>query len=544
MPTPILLVIGFVFGLSISAFAGWALANRAVRSAREQVKSQMDIEVVRVAERLVAATNERDYVQKLLAESDAETTTLQEQVEKLREERAHLDERANRVPGIEQALEQARQDNDQIKFEFGDVREKLGAADANVNVQKERIAQLEGHLHDATNRQESLLAEQEQLKGQLAHLTTLIEAERQQALEKAALLTDAKEQFAATFKVLANEILQDNANRLTEENKNNIGQILDPLKEKIREFRARIDQVHDQETIERTALAAQVEQLHSLNQQLSQDASNLTQALKGSNKVMGNWGEMILERMLENSGLRKDSEYLIRPTHEREDRTKAQPDAVIFLPENRQLVVDAKVSLIAYEEYTCAESEAERAGALERHIDSFRTHIDELSSRNYQSLDAIKTLDFVIMFVPIESAFMIALPNDSPLWEEAWRKNILLVSPGMFLFVVRTVANLWRQEQQNRNVQEIAKCGADMYDKLVSFVEELSKVGERLGQAKDSYDSAYSKLHTGRGNLIRRAETLRDLGVKPTKSLPLELVENAQEAPPAVEKAAAQAAGK
>jgi DNA recombination protein RmuC len=230
---------------------------------------------------------------------------------------------------------------------------------------------------------------------------------------------------------------------------------------------------------------------------------------------------------LESSGLRKDQEYFIRPTYTREDGSRAQPDAVILLPENRNLVVDAKVSLAAYEEYTGADNNGDRDAAIQRHVASLRTHINGLSARNYQGLPDLRTPDFVVMFVPIEPAFIVAVANDSKLWEEAWRKNVLLVSPTSLLFVVRIVANLWTQELQKRNVQEIVKRGAELYDKFVGFVEDLKTLGQRLTQAKDSYDSAYAKLSIGRGNVIRQVEMLKQLGVKPTKSLPPELVDGA-----------------
>jgi len=400
-----------------------------------------------------------------------------------------------------------------------------------VKAQQDRISRLEADLAMVTSKREQLLVDQEQLKTQVAQLTTSIEAERHQAAEKLALLAEAREQLTASFRSLANEILEEKSARFTEENKINIGQILDPLKIRIQEFQGKVEQVYIQETIDRTALSDQVKQLVALNQQLSQDATNLTQALKGSNKAQGNWGEMILERVLEDSGLRKDSEYLIRPTYTKEDGTRAQPDAVILLPENRNLVVDSKMSLVAYEEYTTAENDTDRAAAIQRHVASFRAHINELASSNYQGLDAVRSLDFVIMFVPIEPAFIIALASDTRLWQEAWKKNVLLVSPSMFLFVVRTVANLWRQELQKRSIQDIVRRGAELYDKLVGFVDDLQKVGERLVQAKDSYDTAYAKLFTGRGNVIRQAEMLKGLGVKPTKSLPAQLVEAAVEIP-------------
>jgi DNA recombination protein RmuC len=328
------------------------------------------------------------------------------------------------------------------------------------------------------------------------------------------------------FKVLANDILEDKSKRFTEQNQTNLNQLLEPLKIKISEFQGKVQEVYIQEGKDRSALAEQVKQLMTLNSQLSKDAHNLTSALKGQAKVQGNWGELILERVLEASGLRKGHEYEVQESHTREDGSRAQPDVVVHLPEDRHLIVDAKVSLKAYEEYANSETEHQRDVSMKRHLDSVRNHINELSEKNYQQLHGLKSPDFVLMFIPIEPAFMLAIAHDSNLWQDALNKNVMLVSPSTLLFVLRTVAHLWRQEQQNRNAQEIANRGAELYDKLAGFVEDLDKLGERLNQAKDVYDKAYGKFTAGRGNVIRQAEMLKELGIKPSKNLPQKLVDS------------------
>jgi DNA recombination protein RmuC len=290
-----------------------------------------------------------------------------------------------------------------------------------------------------------------------------------------------------------------------------------------------VEEVYVQEGKERSTLAEQVKQLMSLNKQMSQDAHNLTSALKGQAKTQGNWGEFILERVLENSGLNRGEHYKTQENHGREDGSRAQPDVIIYLPEGRHLVVDAKVSIVAYNDYANEDSELARNVALKRHLDSVRAHIKGLSSKNYQELYQLKSLDFVIMFVPVEPAFMLAITEDSELWQEAWAKNVLLVSPSTLLFVVRTVANLWRQEQQTRNAQDIAKRGGELYDKLVGFVVDFEKIGGRLKQAQHSYDDAFKKLTIGNGNVIRQAQMLKDMGIKPSKSLPTTMIESALE---------------
>lgn len=378
---------------------------------------------------------------------------------------------------------------------------------------------------------DQLTAERQGLSGRVAELNTMLESERSQAVEKLQLLNNAREEMGNQFKALAGEILEDKTRRFTEQNKTNLDQLLEPLKVKITEFQGKVQEVYVQEGKDRSALAEQVKQLVALNNQLSKDAHNLTSALKGQAKAQGNWGELILERVLEASGLRKGHEYDVQESHTRADGSRAQPDVVVHLPEDRHLIVDAKVSLTAYEEHANAETDHQRDAAMKRHLDSMRAHIKELSEKNYQQLYGLQSLDFVLMFIPVEPAFMLAISHDSDLWQDAWKKNVLLVSPSTLLFVVRTVAHLWRQEQQNHNAQEIASRGAELYDKLVGFVEDLDTLGSRLQQAQKAYDGAYSKFTGGRGNVIRQAEMLRELGVKPTKQLPQNPIDSALDEP-------------
>lgn len=362
-----------------------------------------------------------------------------------------------------------------------------------------------------------------------AELSTRLDAERNQHQEKLTLLQEAREALALQFKSLANDILEEKGQRFSQQHQQQLGQILEPLRVKLGEFQGKVEQLYDTEGKERSALAQQVHQLLQLNQALSDDAKNLTQALKGSAKSQGNWGELILERVLEASGLRKGHEYDVQESHTRDDGSRAQPDVVIHLPENRHLIIDAKVSLTAYEEYARADDDALRAQALKRHLDSLRAHIRGLSARNYQLLHGTQSPDFVLMFVAIEPAFILGVSQDDQLFMEAWNRNVLLVSPSTLLFVVRTVAHLWHQEAQSRNAQEIARRGAELYDRLCGFVAELEKVGERLTQAQDSYREAWTKLSTNKGNVIRQAQMLKELGVKPSKTLPTALVEHAGE---------------
>lgn len=398
-------------------------------------------------------------------------------------------------------------------------RARASAAEAKA----ERLPQVEGRLIESEQQLNALNA-------QVATLTMQLTQERNQSNEKLALLQSAREELTHQFKNLANDILEEKSKRFSEQNQQSLGQLLDPLKTKLQEFQGKVEQVYVQEGKDRSALAEQVRQLMELNKTVSQEANNLTKALKGSNKSQGNWGELVLERVLEGSGLRKGEEYDVQESHTLPDGRRLQPDVVVHLPDDRHLVIDAKATLVAYEDYANAEDAKHRDAALKRHLDAVRSHIKGLSDKNYQDLYGLKSLDFVLMFIPIEPAFMLAVTHDRDLFMDAWNKNVLLVSPSTLLFVVRTVANLWRQEAQTRNAQDIAKRGAELYDKLAGFVEDMESLGTRLNQAQKDYDGAINKLSTGRGNLIRQAEMLKKLGVKPSKSLPAPMVEIASDA--------------
>ena len=389
---------------------------------------------------------------------------------------------------------------------------------------EERLAEAKQRLAEVQDRWQQTLEENRSLAERQAALAQELEAERRAAAEKLRLLEDARQQLSEQFKNLANDILEEKSRRFSEQNQNELGALLEPLKLRLTEFQRKVEEAYVTEGKDRTALAEQVRQLMALNQTLSREARQLTEALKGSSKTQGTWGELVLERVLEASGLRRGDEYEVQVAHTDGEGRRLQPDVVIRLPEGRHLVIDAKVSLNAYEAYVAAENDGERQGALKRHLDSVRTHMKGLSQKRYEQLYGVSSLDFVLLFVPIEPAFMLAVTHDKELFMDAWQRNVLLVSPSTLLFVVRTVAHLWRQEQQNRNAQEIAKRGAELYDKLAGFVTDLQALGQRLEQARSEYDKAMAKLVAGRGNLLHRAESLKALGVKPGKNLPLGLL--------------------
>jgi DNA recombination protein RmuC len=396
-----------------------------------------------------------------------------------------------------------------------------------------------GRLGEQLRQQELLSAQKlEQLRQMFEQQMA---AERRQSEEKLALLAAARVELSNQFEALANRILEEKSKRFTEQNQVNLSQLLTPLAERIKGFQQKVEEVYVQEGNARSELSGLVKALMSTTQQVSEGTERLTRALTTQSKAQGDLGEMILEKILESSGLRKDEEYFVQSSFRSEDARNVRPDVIVRLPENKHLIIDSKVSLTAYSEYVNAETDEARNTALARHLDSLRKHIKELAEKNYQTLHQLQSIDFVCMFVPIEGAFMAAIGEDAELWSSAYEKNVLMMSPSTLLFVVRTVSHLWRQERQNQNVQEIVSRGAELYDKLVGFVEELKKVGERMEQAQTSYNTAFDRLSRGRGNVIRQAEMLTALGVKPKKSLPQELVDASDEAPLLAEKADAAA---
>lgn len=373
----------------------------------------------------------------------------------------------------------------------------------------------------------SLRLERDQALQNAIRLEAALDSERKQGLGRIESLNEAKEALTSQFKNLANEILEDKSKRFTEQNVANLDALLKPLQTKLSEFKEQVNTSYGNEARERFALKNEIERLANLNLRMSDETRSLTQALKGDSKVQGNWGELVLESILESSGLRKGEEYLVQDSHTQTDGSRLQPDVVVKLPEGRSLVVDSKVSITAYSRHAEASDVVIAEQELSAHIQSLRQHIQGLSSKNYSSLYGIGSVDFVLMFVPIEPAFLLALKTSPNLYQEALAKNIVLVCPSTLMATLRTVAHLWRQDHQNRNALEIAKQCGTLYDKFVGFVDDLEKLGQRLDQAQTSYHDAFNKLKSGKGNLIRTAEKVRELGVKPSKSLSTPMIESA-----------------
>jgi DNA recombination protein RmuC len=351
------------------------------------------------------------------------------------------------------------------------------------------------------------------------------------------------ERLTQQFKLLANEILKENSKAFTEQNKESLKDVLNPLTRDLGEFRQKVEAVEKESLVGRTKLAEQLKGLESLNQKLSDEAHNLATALRRDTKAQGNWGEIILLDILENSGLRKDEHFTFQQSFVEDAQGDApgqrrQTDVVVRLPGGRHLIIDSKVSINAYNDFLKAVNDEDRKAALKRHIASVRSHYVELAERNYQRLSGIQSPDFVVMFVPIEPAFMLAMQEDDGLWLDAYQKGVLLAGPTTVLFVVRIVENLWSQEQQVRNVKDVMKRGALLYDKFVGFVADMEKIGKSLQGTKEVYEDAMDKLKKADGNLIGQVEKLKKLGVRSSKSLPRNLQESAGDEEPALALAA------
>ena len=344
-------------------------------------------------------------------------------------------------------------------------------------------------------------------------------------------LNKIQEKFTKEFENLANKILDEKSTKFTEQNKENLKTILNPLQEKIKLFEDKVDKTHKESIDYHAALRQQIIGLKELNEQMSKETINLTKALKGDSKTQGNWGELVLEKVLEKSGLEKDREYFIEKSFSTTDENKVRlrPDVIINLPDNKKMIVDAKVSLTAYEQYVNSEDEKDKNKYLKEHILSLNRHVDQLSEKKYEDIYEIESPDFVLLFVPIEPAFAIALNNDNQLYNKAFEKNIVIVTPTTLLATLRTIDSMWQNEKQQRNALEIARQAGALYDKFEGFVTDLTKVGKKMDEAKLEYKGAMNKLVEGRGNLITSVEKIKKLGAKAKKTLPQKILERAKE---------------
>jgi len=360
-----------------------------------------------------------------------------------------------------------------------------------------------------------------ELKVKYAVLHTRYEEEGKSAAEKIKVIQDAKEELSREFKLLANQIFEDKSKQFSSSNKEQLELLLTPFREQISTFSKESREQFTTELKDRHLLKDELSRLKQMNEQLSQDAINLTKALKGENKTQGNWGEIVLEKILEQSGLREGVEYELQATLKSEENRSYRPDVIIHMPQARDIIIDSKVSLVAYERFVSADKPEFKAHALKEHLLSISSHIKGLSEKKYEKLEGVNSLDFVLLFMPIEGAFLLAIEQDGEFFKRAFESNILVVSPSTLLVTLRTIEHIWRTQRQEDNAKKIADEAEAMYEKLVGFVEEMQSIGANIQKTQESYDKAMNRLHTGRGNVIRRAQNMKAFGLKPKKELPL-----------------------
>ncbi len=388
-------------------------------------------------------------------------------------------------------------------------------------VAEEKLAQLNNKENECRHLQLQL----SQLQAENADLNARQQEQHKNNAEKIRLLQDTEAQLKTQFENLAHKIFEERGKQFVEHNKLSIENLVGPLKQQIGEFKSRVEHVYDNETKDRISLREEIVSLRRDTAKMNQEALNLTKALKGDHKLQGNWGEMILEKVLEQSGLRKGIEYETQGAFRDEDNRLFKPDVIVRLPENKDVIIDSKVSLLAYERYCVAEDEQHRIEALQQHIEAVRSHIKGLSNKDYSSLKGLRSLDFVLLFMPIEAAFMAAFQADDQLFNDAFEHKIVVVTPSTLLATLRTVQNIWRYEQQNENAKLIADKAGTLYDKIRGFVEDIERLGVQINTVHKTYDGVINKLSTGNGNLLRQASSLEELGIKVKKKLPKSLTE-------------------
>jgi len=413
-------------------------------------------------------------------------------------------------------FERIKSENEILKISLAKADERV----SNLSVEKEHITIL------LKEEQQRLIDELQAERDRLADANRELEstrsfylAEKEKLAEQKVSYEQSQQKLNKDFELIANKILEEKSTKFIEQNRTNLDIILNPLKENIKAFEDKVEKVYKAESDERNILKGVISELQIQSKLIQEDANNLTKALKGDSKKQGNWGEIILEKVLERSGLVRDQEYRIQASHTSAEGSRYQPDVVIDLPDDKHLVVDAKVSLVAYERSVSADTDEEREGYVKQHLASIKNHIQELSSKNYQDLYKINSPDFVLLFVPIESSFSIAVQKDAELFNFAWDRRVVIVSPSTLLATLRTIASMWKQERQNRNVMEIARLSGSMYDKFVGFVADMENIGKYIKNGQDAYDKAINKLSVGAGNLTNTSEKIKKLGAKATKQI-------------------------
>ncbi|WP_412476462.1 DNA recombination protein RmuC [Flavobacterium sp. TBRC 19031] len=396
-----------------------------------------------------------------------------------------------------------------------------------VNGLLQQIEQLKNQVGQTIQERENIRTEKEELAIQLSKKETDFENLWERNKERKEEVEKLQEKFTKEFENLANKILEEKTVKFTEQNKENLKNILSPLQDKIQLFEKKVEDTHKESIDYHAALRQQILGLREMNEQMSKETLNLTKALKGDSKMQGNWGELVLERVLEKSGLEKGREYEVQQSFVNEEGNRLFPDVVINLPDGKKMIVDSKVTLTAYERYINSEDETEKAQHLKEHVIAIKRHVDQLSDKNYHDLYQMESPDFVLLFIPIESAFALALNDDTSLYNKAFEKNIVIVTPSTLLATLRTIDSMWTNQKQQENALEIARQAGALYDKFEGFVSDLVKIGKKMDEAKVEYGNAMNKLFDGKGNLINSVEKLKKMGAKAKKAIPDNILQRA-----------------
>ncbi|WP_434967995.1 DNA recombination protein RmuC [Marinobacter sediminum] len=500
------LMAGWIVVLVIAVFVLAGLTARAVANKRKLV------------DELAILDRERQEAENLLQNARHQEAMDRQQAEYL--ERA-LDEQKARVIKYEQDIEQWRQ-------QASGLENRVAGLESDLEGRKHRISQLEGERQIQQHRADGLAKELHQAQVELREQEVTLDRERRSTSEKLELLERNRDALKQEFENLANKIFEQKSERFSQQTRTSLDTLLTPFRDQLQDFRKRVEDVYTTETRDRQALRSEIKSLQDLNRQITEEASNLTRALKGDKKIQGNWGELILERVLEKSGLRKGVEYDTQGSYRDSDNQLLRPDVVVHLPDSRNLIIDSKVSLVAYQQWVTEEDDTAREAALQQHVEAVRNHIRTLSEKDYSQLNGLHSPDFVLLFMPIEPAFVAAFQQDENLFAEAFERKIIVVTPTTLLATLRTIENIWRYERQSQNARRIADRAGAVYDKLRVFVEAMERLGGQLHTAQGSYDSAMNTLTRGRGNLISQANRFVELGVRVKKELPKAIMDQAE----------------
>ncbi len=451
----------------------------------------------------------------LVSQHNNEVSNAEGHVDSLHQE---ISELQDQIEKLDQLSTKTSTENKMLSTHFEVCKQKYKGA-------KVRKQETQDELNRLSSDFDRCRDENSQYKASIAELSTLNEQQKQAADDKLKLLNESRIEMTNQFKTLAHEIFEEKDKKFSQNSKERLDGILNPFNKQLNEFKQTVNDVYVNEAKQRASLKTEIQGLKELNQQLNIEAINLTKALKGDKKLQGNWGELILERVLEQSGLRKDHEYETQGGFRDADNNILKPDVIIHLPQDKDIIVDSKVSLIAYEKYSAADEE-QQAILLKEHITAIENHIKTLSEKDYSSLKGVKSLDFVLMFIPIEPAFLVAFQNNDKLFSDAFNRKIIVVTPTTLLATLKTIENLWRYEKQNQNARIIAERAGNIYDKFRGFIEDIEKLGKQLDTTQGTYHDALNKLNKGKGNLVNQAQQLLDLGVKVKKEIPKSMLEN------------------